>query len=526
MQSFRVDFEMNQGHEMTIDRESGILRSELDEIELRMLSERIPYLLPVDWLELDGKVTFRYKLSGMKMLLHRLQQHPLTMKQYYSLILGVTDALFECKHYMLRPEGCLLNEQYIFTSEKLHDIRLVYVPMKGGTGEQTIGGGNLLSLIVRFTAYIDQIDGEGLKRMLQHLTGKRWPLAELRATLLELIDEPPLKQRSGAVQTLQKQQAQQLLKAEQYSQPVQQQRTEQQSELVIQPSPKQQHEPLQPYSNKKDEPNHHTAPSKINFADTLSIEETEPETKRKWVLTAGLATALACVWRFVYFTAATRQSLLISVGISLLLLAAVLFVWRKRVNQNAAPVETEFELSQYEPGSGMFPGFGNIYEELDMSEAVSQKSSHGLYEAFSAVHSEVPLQELPAHLVSPVAEPTVLLERGQQQLSGDPSIWLQRSWEGHDSKLELSEGCFKIGRMGEQINYVDAAGGVSRLHLEIESAEGVYKAKDLGSRNGSLLNGQTMIPYKSYKFSIGDVIHLAGANGPSYELKMGLSAAN
>ncbi len=203
MQSFRIDFEMNQGHEMTIDRESGICRGELDEIELHMLhSEKIPYLLPVDWFELDGKVTFRYKLSGMKMLLHRLQQQPLTMEQYYTLILGVTDALFECKHYMLRPEGCLLDEQFIFTSERLHDIHLAYVPMKGGAEEQMIGAGDLLSLIVRFTSYIDKIDGEGLKRVLHHLTGKKWPLVELRATLLDLIGEVPSKPQNEIEQTM------------------------------------------------------------------------------------------------------------------------------------------------------------------------------------------------------------------------------------------------------------------------------------------------------------------------------------
>ncbi|WP_054028291.1 DUF6382 domain-containing protein [Bacillus sp. FJAT-28004] len=208
MQNFRIDFAMNQTHEMIIDRESGLYRSELDEIELHMLhSERIPYLLPIDWFELDSKVTFRYKLSGMRMLLHRLQQQQLTMEQYYTLILGVADALFECRHYMLRPEGCLLDEQYIFIGEKLHDIRLAYVPIKTGTAEQTKGAGDLLSLIVRFTSYVDRIDGEGLKRVLQHLSGKRWPLEELRSTLLELIGETPSKLRSELEEKFEKQQA-------------------------------------------------------------------------------------------------------------------------------------------------------------------------------------------------------------------------------------------------------------------------------------------------------------------------------
>jgi len=513
VQSFRIDFEMNQGHEMTIDRESGICRSELDEIELHMLhSEEIPYLLPVDWFELDGKVTFRYKLSGMKMLLHRLQQQPLTMEQYYTLILGVTDALFECKHYMLRPEGCLLDEQFIFTSDQLHDIHLAYVPMKGGTEEQMIGAGDLLSLIVRFTSYIDKIDGEGLKRVLHHLTGKRWPLAELRATLLDLIGEAPTKHQNRIEQTMQHR-VQPSLPIEQVFQPVQQQRSEEQAGQAILPPPQ------QLFSNKKGETNRHPAASEIDIARTFSLEEAETETKKNWMLTAGLVIAIACVWRFIHFAAATRQSLLISLGITLLLLVAILFVWRKRVNPNASPAEAESELGQYEPyepDSGMFPGLANIYAEHEINESASKRSSDDLYEATST-HSAAA-----ANPVSPIAEPTVLLGRDQhEQHPGDPAIWLQRSWEGQHDKLELIEGCFKIGRTGEQINYADVAGGISRLHLEIESLKGEYRAKDLGSRNGSLLNGQTMIPYKSYKLSIGDVIHLAGAKGPSYELKTG-----
>ena len=175
MHNYRIDFTMNHGHEMTLDKESGIERGELDDIELQMLQgQSIPHLLPIDWLELNGKVTFRYALNGFKMLYHRLQQSPITMQQYYMLILGIIDALDECKHYMLRPEGCMLNEHYIFVGEQLHDIRLAYVPMKESSNH--LWRSELLTLVATFTAYVDQIDGEGLKRVLVHLTGQKWPL--------------------------------------------------------------------------------------------------------------------------------------------------------------------------------------------------------------------------------------------------------------------------------------------------------------------------------------------------------------
>ncbi|WP_141505145.1 DUF6382 domain-containing protein [Paenibacillus luteus] len=528
MQSFRVDFTMNQEHEMTIDREGGIFRSELDEIELRMLQhERIPNFLSMDWFEMDGKVSFRYKLSGMRMLLHRLQQQPLSMEQYYTLILGVTDALYECKHYMLRPEGCLLDEQYIFIGDDLHQIRLAYVPMKGSSSEQALGSGDLLSLIVRFTSYVEQIDGDGLKRVLHHLTAKRWPLAELRTTLLELIGENRTKQTIVTKQTAWQPEQQpgiiagqpQLYKEEQ---------------PAIPPN-------LPPETNisfeKKADP---YRPLNSDFADYANIllddeeGEAQTDTKKKWIIAAGILIAIACVWRFVYLPVGTRQSLLISSGITLLCLALLLLIWRKRGNEDSNLQDTDFAHAQHESGYGTFSGtsmrgaadaWGASEEKKENGVSLNQNSlslkQNPLSLKQGPVSAQAPLHVVAANVAAPKGEPTIFLGRDSQstEQKSDPEIWLQRSWEGQHTKLELNEGFFRIGRMGEQLNYEELAGGVSRLHLEIVRVKEDYKAKDLGSRNGSLLNGQTMIPYKSYKLAIGDIIHLAGEAGPSYELK-------
>ncbi|MGO4345498.1 DUF6382 domain-containing protein [Paenibacillus sp. MCAF9] len=520
MKSFRIDFAMNQSHEMIIDRESGLYRSELDEIELHMLhSERIPYLLPIDWFELDSKVTFRYKLSGMRMLLHRLQQQQLSMEQYYTLILGVADALFECRHYMLRPEGCLLDEQYIFIGEKLHDIRLAYIPIMEGTAEQTKGAGDLLALIVRFTSYVDRIDGEGLKRVLQHF-GKRWPLEELRATLLELIGEASSSsnQRYDAIEKPETQQAAKPAPTQKNPLLDWQQRSELKNSdekgRVQIPNPS-----LLSYSSPiMEEFKDHELYSK-QYADPLDREEDEPETKKKWIGTAIIVVALACVWRFVYFEAAGRQSLLISSGISLLLLAVVMLVWKKKTNDEADYDESKKMIEESSFHSGLFPGLNRAHANDDSVEAPAIKPPEDQSELFES-QSAASLHVVAANPVSHIAEPTVLLGNNQS-LEGlsEASVWLQRRWKSQENRIELQEGSFKIGRSGEQVSYAEGASGISRLHLEIEILAGEYKAKDLGSRNGSLLNGQMMIPYKSYKLSIGDVIHLAGEQGPAYMLK-------
>jgi len=183
---YRIDFAMDRGHEMIVDRDNGIRREELEEVELNMLrSNRIPHLLPLTWFELDGRVTFRYTLSGRRMLSHRLAVQSLTMEQFYMMLLGVVEALDECRHYMLRPEGCLLDDQYLFIGEQWNDISMAYVPLKQPE-QSNAGTANLLALVVRWTAHISAIHGAGLQRLLQLLNQSNWPLTELRMALLEL----------------------------------------------------------------------------------------------------------------------------------------------------------------------------------------------------------------------------------------------------------------------------------------------------------------------------------------------------
>ncbi|OMF38760.1 hypothetical protein BK133_00705 [Paenibacillus sp. FSL H8-0548] len=509
MQSFRIDFTMNQEHEMMLDRESGIYRSELDEIELHMLhSEQIPNFLPIDWFEMDGKVTFRYKLSGMKMLLHRLQQQPLTMEQYYTLILGITDALFECKNYMLRPEGCLLDEQYIFIGEDLHHIRIAYVPMKGGPEDQTIGAGDLLYLIVRFTSYIDHIDGEGLQRVLQPLAAKRWPLAELRAILLELIGTSPVAKPLRVEPEIKEQNLWH--------------RSAQQLQPSSVPSELHYSDSVDYKAELNDQDRSIKAVEDALYLEESDDDEDEPNTKRKWIMAAGLIIAISCVWRFVYFAMETRQALLISSGLTLLLLSFFLLAVRRREIKQGYSKEDDMDWSRQRSIDGLFTEPSNRNVELERNATEPEMYAGALREQ-GADQPSAPLRVVVSNPVDTKVEPTMLIGRNTHQppQAVEAEIWLQRSWEGQLSRLDLEEEFFRIGRMGERLSYEELASGVSRLHLEIENLKGEYRAKDLGSRNGSLLNGQAMIPYKSYKLAIGDIIHLAGVTGPSYELKKG-----
>lgn len=517
IQQFRIDFAMNRGHEMMIDRERGIERNELDELELHILrAQQVPYLLPMDWYEVDGKVAFRYSLSGMKMLVHRLQQEPLSMEQFYGLLLSVTDAILECKEYMLRPEGCLLNEQFLFMGDRLTDIRIAYMPLKHPGTNAVSSADSLLSLAVRWTTYIEEIDGAGLKRIVQLLNHSRSPLSDLRDTLLELIaggipaavnrEETCTRTGDSHIET-----------ALEYSPPAQQ------SKEAI--PPKSFSSPRLPIDER----------SKPNGGEEREIDEGEPELpgeqsrRGKWPVIAAAVLAAACVWRFLYAASPTRENLLISASLTLALAAGLLYFKRKSTpflidSRGTIAQEDSLSMEPYsEPLSTAKRSWKMAFDPNESVIPHGTTTSMGSYsvsppqvtQAGKSANTELAQTAVLGSMETIGEEATALLSETKR------SAWLSRMWNGQEEKIALDTEIFKIGRSGDGVSYSENAEGISRLHLEIERIDGEHHAKDLGSRNGSLLNGKLMVPYKTYKLEFGDRIHLAGDKGPLYELRAG-----
>lgn len=505
MSLYVIDFSMNRGHEMIIDREQGIRREELDNIELQMLQcSRIPHMLPIEWFELDGLITFRYDLTGRKMLSHRLQLQRLTMEQFYTMLLGIVEALDECKHYMLRPEGCLLEDQYLFVGEQLSDINVAYIPLKEAENEKarTSGSGNsLLSLVVRWTAYIHSIDGEGLQRVLQHLDGNHLPLRELRSTLLELIgtsnpisNSPSIKSSTNSLINRGVSVHEELSPSKEWLEPSK--KAESVWDTNIQ---------LSLRTDNDDE------------APDYNFDQPEEQTTKRgpWIITAVILVAIACVWRYMYLTSPTRISLYISLSLTLMGVAALLLIWM-RSSSSSLLVQDDHDdgvnSEEFIPESQLLSS--------PLRARTSAAIHANIHKSFTFSKPKSGLEGNEENDRAPLSvDATVLLGQSEGKPSLQNGVSLHREWSGQDNQIDWSGERFTIGRSGEQVNYGEEAQGISRMHLEIERINGNYHAKDLGSRNGSMLNGQTMIPYKSYTFITGDIIQLAGSSGPKYGIK-------
>lgn len=107
---------------------------------------------------------------------------------------------------------------------------------------------------------------------------------------------------------------------------------------------------------------------------------------------------------------------------------------------------------------------------------------------------------------------TVLLNEQSQNHARDsegPKAILEVQREGNVEKIEISQEGFIIGRNAEMANYVEDSAAVSRAHTELLFNGKEYKVKDLGSRNGTLLNQQQLIPNKEYAIEEGDLLLIA-----------------
>ncbi|MGG4340894.1 DUF6382 domain-containing protein [Paenibacillus lautus] len=77
-------------------------------------------------------------------------------------------------------------------------------------------------------------------------------------------------------------------------------------------------------------------------------------------------------------------------------------------------------------------------------------------------------------------------------------------------RIELHQPHFIIGRSPDVAQFVAQGVGTSRAHVELSREGGGYVLKDLGSRNGTVLKGEPMVPYKEYPLMEGDVFIIAG----------------
>ncbi|MFR9710008.1 DUF6382 domain-containing protein [Paenibacillus sp. MB22_1] len=543
-----TDFVRDGGTYMILQTQEGLRPEDLNRVQRSMLAAvTVPNLLRLDIREIDYQISLHYDITGKRMLSQCLRSDKISMPEFYGLLLQVVAVLEDSKRYMLSPSGFLLDETYIFVEEPLSSgaMYFTYIPWKEAPPEPPLSQ-SLLSLITRMLTCVSRVEGDGIPQLVRLCGDELFSLGELKKMLLNLLSEEPDAKSMGG------------------------ERVGERKSILNDPSPRlamssplssprsavvKEYVPIgdQAESGKwagAAASNAHDAPDVSSIREAwpgLDDAEATGETRIKpTYLVLGLILVDALGWKFLYLDRPGTLGLALGAMLTVLLGAAGVVLWRKFCSSSASLEEEEAEVD-HEVASGPLGTshsldftderhFGSSF--FGRNAAMSERSGSA---AEASMESFVPRLGLPDMMMEPsgsampepesearLSPPTVLLSRtglaGQDSPARErvPRYYLERyeSFGGAAERIPLTPGSFVIGRSEDIAQYVENTSGVSRAHVEILVTSHGCTLKDLGSTNGTYLNGENVAPYKEYPLQADDVFVLAETR-----FKFGVEAA-
>ncbi|GIO14240.1 hypothetical protein J19TS2_37950 [Cohnella xylanilytica] len=268
-------------------------------------------------------------------------------------------------------------------------------------------------------------------------------------------------------------------------------------------------------------------------------EASPPEAakKRRIWLVAGAAVATAAVWRFAYLPHPGGKGLLLSAGVTLLAAGACVFMWKDgkgKTRRGPMRREGDSEAPELASGRGSWSDEDSFDDGGAASAEPERQPGARRFGGFGAP-SQVPVadgwaddireeergrEEQKTSWLPAAQEGTALLapNYGSGTGAAKPIPYLEWDHDGVMRRIKLQGDTLVIGRSREAAQHVDETEGISRAHLELVRGEEAWQARDLGSRNGSWLNGVPMAPYECYPLNKDDSIQIASS---LYRYKVG-----
>ncbi|CAM3485666.1 MULTISPECIES: DUF6382 domain-containing protein [Saccharibacillus] len=581
MAEFVTDFIQSDTTYMVLKNKLNPEAGTLNRIQVKMLAaSSVPHVLDLHVREVDTDTELHYDIGGKRMLSACLRTEKITLVEYYALLLQIVTALEYGMTYMLNPHRFLLKEDYMFVDGPLAEgiVYLTYVPLDESAGAAPIRE-RIGSLAARWMTAVDDLRGNGIQHVLQMCEQPSFSLQTLKSLLIGLLTESG-KSPAGDLEAYGPSMHPASFRAggseaaggggnagRSASQAAWPQHGEGRAGVLAAPDLAASYaEPAAAFSGE----------SFRSLPSDSALQGPETERKRSENGSSGRLIApliagllLAALWKLLYLDHPGRVSLLVCVVAAPPLLLFAYAGWAGKVKFGGRRAERRQEEEEaealasawQEPGRnpGPRPFYGQREQAVDGSSGAGERimqnrdtqnrdmrteSAEGrnipdfLHPGYAGSSSSGDVPEAagaPSYadcgtgvLGTPAAQPTVILDsgrtpagRGGASASADPGprYRLERIENGIlPQSIPLPAGPFTIGRAADVSQHVETAAGISRAHVELELYEGMYTIKDIGSRNGTTLNEETLIPYKAYELREGDTFRLAGI---SYTLKSG-----
>lgn len=175
-------------------------------------------------------------------------------------------------------------------------------------------------------------------------------------------------------------------------------------------------------------------------------------------------------------------------------------------NMNEGIFENEIKTIVKE--DGIIKKISNLFRIPDISKSKKkQKSASSFNDIYKGCEFEY--DSVKAHKTK---EENDIREYGETMLLSDVTLNSKRTLISIDgqSKIEIDNFPFVIGKLSERVDYVLDDKSVSRIHLKIETDEkDKVLIEDLNSKNGTYINNIRLKPYEKRYIEVGDKITIA-----------------
>jgi hypothetical protein len=508
MERYRARFERNRGHFLVLEGDPAITREDCDPFQMRMLQAcEIPGLLRPDTEEIDGKVAFRYSLQGGRMFSQAMRTVKWSMSDLMNTLCRLAEIMEDCRLYLLDAERIRLEDDWIFVGDEWQDLRLVYLP----TVDETRSLANSLEkLVVRWMMQVPELEGAVVQHILRMIESPDFTPAALRRytrgylagkagvepTVRDFGSMPSITniRHDGAVDVNHSNDGEN--------------KPNSSPSIRSNPSPTEGWRWFQPPGGEPQSLSGllGTDPESFGGEEEFASQETSEALRRRRIGVACAAIGVSAVaWRWGFAGHPGRSGSLVSIGITLIAIAGAVWFWKRRIHDT-----NDRDLS--------LPGAGGAWTAQNHPPRTNGPRSSGTAGADVpiAAIAEPSVRSAPLHLPM---ETGMLASSWQadltQQLGSRSDEPLKTSyyleWESGQPpiRIPLQETSMVIGRSLEAAKHVDETHGVSRAHVELLRTHDGWKAKDLGSRNGTKLNETAMVPYEPYILQPDDYLVLA-----------------
>lgn len=566
--SLRFRFEQRRGHFLVVEgsEDRPLTRRDCDEFQLGMLTAcEVPGLLKLEAEEIDGRLSLRYALTGTRMLSQVMRANKMTMAAYMGALCRLAEVMEDCRLYVLNPDCMLLDDDRIFVGQAGdQDFKFLYLPMRADDAGTVRG---MESLIVRWMMQVADPDGKAIQQSLRIAASP-----EFKPAALSRFARAYLAGHQSAAFGRAETPADAGASAEGSEQGYHRHSTRGSAPASWDAAAEadianrgRQPEGGGGYSGDSAATGRKNGagpaassgwrwfqpvPSDENGMSALLGDDSDPygeapeapavhspdRGRRQVVLLCAAFGIIAIAWRWGYAASPGAAGLSLSLGATAAVLAAAgwLSVSYRRAerrtglegNRSIRQSESRVRMPESPKASSAHDGIsghssanGDNREDRGSLVPIGEREHHGAALRFGQPGEA---ESSPAGMAiesgSWEEDRTQFLE-AHAGIKESSIYYLAWESETRALPIPLTGASLIIGRSREASGHVDVTPGVSRAHLELLRTGEGWTATDLGSRNGSKLNGSAMVAYEPYPLQPDDEIELAGA--AVYRLKFG-----